>query len=202
VTPPQEDICPEQGLDQTSTDWLEPLPSEVKTRHRRFKYVSRDQRYDQATTVGDLECTEATTRIPVWILPLETHETLFREGHGTSPDLIYAIGVPDTPSPDPSTLDCKKCNLILIEVIGFCQEFGCHKRLQEKTAKYAPLVTALKAVWGKVKFVAVPIRHKTRDWAKTSYKRSARPRDRLRREDPRLLPLQDPDASTHKACSD
>ncbi len=46
-------------------------------------------------------------------------------------------------------LDRKKCNLILIEV-GFCRDFGCHAMLQEKTAKSAPLVTALKALWGKV----------------------------------------------------
>ena len=93
-----------------------------------------------------------------WILPLETHETLFRAGHGTAPDLIYARGVPDTPSLDPSTLDRTKCNLVLIEV-EFCQDCGCHKRLQEKTAKYAPLATALKAMWGNVKFVVVPISH-------------------------------------------
>jgi hypothetical protein len=92
-----------------------------------------------------LECTEVATRIPDWILPLETQETLFRAGHDTNPDLIYARGVPDTPSPDLSTLDRKKCNLILVEV-GFCQDFGCYKRLQETTAKYAPLVNALKAV--------------------------------------------------------
>ena len=49
-----------------------------------------------------------------------------------------------------------KCNLIPIE-IGFCRDLGCYKRLQEKTAKYAPLVIALKAVWGHVEFVAVPI---------------------------------------------
>jgi hypothetical protein len=79
-------------------------------------------------------------------------------GHGTAPDLIYARGVPDTPSPDPSTPDRKKCNLIIIEV-GFCQAFGCHKRLQEKTVRYAPLVVAIKAVWRKVKFVAIPIGH-------------------------------------------
>jgi hypothetical protein len=50
------------------------------------------------------------------------------------------------------------CNIIIIEV-GFCQDFGCHKRLQEKTAKYSPFVTALKAVWGKVEVVAIPIGH-------------------------------------------
>jgi hypothetical protein len=31
--------------------------------------------------------------------------------------------------------------------------------LQEKTAKYAPLINALKGIWGNVEFVAVPIGH-------------------------------------------
>ncbi len=51
-----------------------------------------------------------------------------------------------------------KCTLILIE-IRFCQDFGCNKRLLEKTAKYAPLIVALKTVWGKMEFAAVPIGH-------------------------------------------
>ena len=68
------------------------------------------------------------------------------EGHGTAPDLIYARGVPDTPAPDKNTFEKKQRILIIIE-IGFCQNFGCHKRLQEKTTKYAPLVAALEAMW-------------------------------------------------------
>ena len=83
---------------------------------------------------------------------------LFRAGYGTDPDLIYARGVPDTLSPDPITFDNKQCSLIIVKV-GFCQDVGSHKRLQKKTAKYAPLVNALKAVWGKAEFVAVPIGH-------------------------------------------
>jgi len=73
----------------------------------------------------------------------ETQETLFLGGYGTAPDRIYARGVSNTPSPDPNTFDRKKCSLILIEV-GFCNDFGCHKRLQEKTTKYVPLVTPVK----------------------------------------------------------
>ena len=107
--------------------------------------MSQDPRYDQATTAGDSECTEAPTRIPECILPLETQEAFFREDHGTTPDLVYAKGVPDTPGLDPSTFDRNQCILVIFE-IGFCQDFGWHKRLQEKTAKYAPLVAALKAV--------------------------------------------------------
>ena len=182
MTPPQEDICPKQGLDQTSTNWLEPLPPEVETRHRRHTDVSRAQRYDKATTIGDLECTEAQTRIPDWILPLETQENLFLAGHGTAPDLICARGVPDTPSPDPSTIDRKKCNLMLIEV-GICQDLGCHKRLHSSR----PTHHRPQGGVGKVGICGrphrprghhpqgdatpprpSPIRHKTRDRAKTS----------------------------------
>ena len=45
---------------------------------------------------------------------------LFEAGHGTSPDLIYARGVPDSPSPDLTSFDRKQCTLIIIE-IGFCR---------------------------------------------------------------------------------
>jgi hypothetical protein len=117
-----------------------------------------DPRYDQTAMDGDSEYIETPTRISDWILSIETHEVPFRAGHGTTPDLIYARGVPETPSPDQSTLDRKKCNLIFIEV-RFYRDFGYHEKLQKKTTKYAPLVNALKAEWGKVEFVADPIGH-------------------------------------------
>jgi hypothetical protein len=158
TTPTHAEKHPTEVPHQTSTEWLEPLPPEVETRHRRHTDVSQDPRYDQAPTAGDSECTEAPIRITDWILPHETQEALFKEGHGTAPDLIYARGVPDSPSPDPSTFDRKQCILIIFEV-GFCQDLGCPMRLQEKTAKYAPLVNALKALWGKVVFVAIPVGH-------------------------------------------
>ena len=60
-----------------------------------------------------------------WILPQEIQDTIFREGHGTAPDLIYARGVPDNSTPDPGTVNRKQCILIIIEV-GFCQDFACH----------------------------------------------------------------------------
>jgi hypothetical protein len=123
VTPTHEKIRPTEGIHQASTDWLEPIPPDVETRHRRHTDVSQDPRYYQATTVGDLECTKAPSRIPDWILPQETQDTLFKAGHGTAPDLIYARGVPDTPTPDPGTFNRKQCNLIITEV-GFCQDFG------------------------------------------------------------------------------
>jgi hypothetical protein len=91
------------------------------------------------------------SRILDWVLSQNSQTALFTAGHGTAPVLIYATGVPDTPAPDRSTFARKKCNLILIE-IGFCRDFGYHIKLHEKTIKYAPLVTALQAVWGRVEF--------------------------------------------------
>ena len=112
-----------------TTEWLEPLPPEADTRHKRHTDVSQDPRYNQVSTHTDTECTSAPTRIPAWILPLETQDALFAAGHGTAPDLIYARGVPDTPEPDPTTFDRKNCNLIVNEVF-FCRDFGCHERRQ------------------------------------------------------------------------
>ena len=57
-------------------------------------------------------------RIPEYILPQELQDSLFKVGHGTSPDVIYTRGVPDTMSPDPSIFDRKKSKIILID-IGF-----------------------------------------------------------------------------------
>jgi len=49
---------------------------------------------------------------------------LFEAGHGTSLDLIYARGVLNTPSPDPTSFNKMQCTLILVE-IGFCRDLGC-----------------------------------------------------------------------------
>jgi hypothetical protein len=83
---------------------------------------------------------------------------LFEAGHGTAPDLIYARGVPDSPDPNPNTFDRKQCTLIIIE-IGFCRDFGCVEKLEEKSSKYAPLLAALRRYWGRVEFIAFPIGH-------------------------------------------
>jgi hypothetical protein len=91
---------------------------------------------------GDAKCIAAQSRIPDWVLSHEAQTALYATVYGTAPDLIYTRGVPDTPSPGPSTFDRNKCNHILIE-IGFYMDFGCHTGLQEKTTKYAPLVTTL-----------------------------------------------------------
>jgi len=94
----------------------------------------------------------------VSILSHEETQEINAAGHGRAPDLIYAGGVPDSPSPDPTSFDKKLCFLIIIEV-GFCRDLGCDAKLEAKTTKYAPLLAALRKHWGRVEFVAFPIGH-------------------------------------------
>jgi hypothetical protein len=74
--------------------------------------------------------------------------------HGS--DLIYARGVPDSPSPDPTSFNNKLCTIIIVE-IGLCRDLGCKDKLAAKTKKYSPLVAALKKYWGTVELVTFPI---------------------------------------------
>jgi hypothetical protein len=92
------------------------------------------------------------------VLSLEEIQELHAAGHGTAPDLIYARGVPDSPSPDPTSFDKKLCTLIIVEV-GFCRDLGCEEKLEAKIIKYAPFIAALKKHCGTVEFVAFPIGH-------------------------------------------
>jgi hypothetical protein len=82
----------------------------------------------------------------------------FKAGHGTSPDLIYARGVPDTPFPDPTSFDMKHCTLNVVE-IGFCRDLGCDIKIDKKTEKYSPLIADLRRYWGRVDFIVVSIDH-------------------------------------------
>ena len=63
-------------------------------------------------------------------------------GVGAPPDNIDARRVPTNPSPDIYSFNRKDFSPIFIEV-GFCKNFGCHKKLNEKIKKYTPLVTKL-----------------------------------------------------------
>ena len=109
-------------------------------RLRRYTYVSQDPRYnDKTSTRGDEECIAAPPHILDWILPRETQDSLFKAGHGMAPYLIYARTIQNTSEPDPIAFDQQKCNLILIDV-GFCRDFECLSKLQEKADEYAPLV--------------------------------------------------------------
>ncbi len=83
---------------------------------------------------------------------------LFAEVHGTEPDLIYAMGVPGTPTPDLISFDTIAFILIIIE-IGLCKDLGCDNNITEKTDTYSPVVKALKEYRGRVDFAAVPIGH-------------------------------------------
>jgi len=83
---------------------------------------------------------------------------LFKAGHGASPDLVYARGVPDTPAPDPTSFDRKQCALIIVE-IGFCRDLGCDIKIDKKTEKYPPPIAALRKYCERVELIALPIGH-------------------------------------------
>ncbi len=167
------------GIPSAAEDWVEPLPPKKTLLRRRHTDVSQDPRYTRVKP-GPRQWRQEEYRHelqhehdreygvycgsfshPRLDSPARDPRLPIQQGPRNHPrprDLIYATGVPDTPNPIPSTFDRKKCNLILIE-IGFCRDFACIARLQEKTTKYAPLVTALQTIWGKVMFVAVPVGH-------------------------------------------
>ena len=120
-----------------------------------------DPRYNHwglSAAAGDVECTAAPSRIPDWVLPRGETQMLFDAGHGTTPDLIYARGVPDTPYPDPTSFDKKQCALIIAE-FSLCMDLVCDVKFHTKTEKYSPLITALGRYWGRVEFIAVSIGH-------------------------------------------
>jgi hypothetical protein len=118
------------------------------------------------TTRGISPPTQATQSVrqphdvslPDWVLSHEETQALHAAGYGTGPDLIYARGVPDSPSPDPTSFSKKLCTLIIIE-IGFCRDLGCEEKRETKINKYIPLVMELRKHWGTVEFVAFPIGH-------------------------------------------
>jgi hypothetical protein len=69
---------------------------------------------------------------------------MFEAEHGTTLNLVYARGVSDAPSPDPTSFDKKQCALIIVE-IGFYRDLGCDIKIEKKTKKYSPLMVALKS---------------------------------------------------------
>jgi hypothetical protein len=126
LSPTSEDTDPSPTKETIPQDWFAPLPTMEEIRRRRHNDVSLDSRYIQwglSAAARDEECTAAPSRIPDWVLPHAETQMLFEAGHGRTPDLVYARGVPYTPSPDPTSFNRKQCTLILVE-IGFCKDLG------------------------------------------------------------------------------
>ena len=122
-------------------DWFAPLPTTEEIRRRRHTDVSKDPRYNHwglSAAAGDEEFTAAPSRIPDWVLPHAKTQMMFKAGHGTTPNLTYARGVPNTPSFDPTFFDKKKCTLILVE-IGFCTDLGCDTKFDKIPRNTPPL---------------------------------------------------------------
>jgi hypothetical protein len=159
LSPTSEDTDQSPTTETIPHDWWRPTPEE--TRRIRHTDVSLDPIYNHwslSAAAGDEECTAAPSRIPDWVVPREETRMLFEAGHGTTPDLIYARGVPDTPSPDPTSFKKTHCTLILVE-IGFFRNLGCDVKFDKKIEKYSPFIAALRKYWGRVEFVAFPIGH-------------------------------------------
>jgi hypothetical protein len=104
--------------------------------------------------------------MPDWILPPRGTHIRFEAGHGTAPNLIYARGVPNTPSPDPTHFGGKQFTLIIVE-IGFYRDLGCDIKIDKKTEKSSPLIASLRRYWGRVKFIAFSIGHVVATLTKT-----------------------------------
>jgi hypothetical protein len=95
--------------------WLAPRAMTEDVRRRRHTDVSQNPMYHHwglFAAEGDFECKTAPRRMPEWVLPAEETYALFQAGHGTAPDLVYARGVPNSPSPDPTSFDKKQCTLV------------------------------------------------------------------------------------------
>jgi len=164
LSPTSEDPDLSPTTETTSHDWLAPLPTTEEIRRWRHTDVSQDPKCNHrglSAAAGDAECTASPSRIPDWVISHEETQMMFEAGHGTAPDLIYARGVPDTPSPDPTSFDRKQCTLIIVE-IGFCRDLGCDTKFDKKTDKYSPLIAALKnngegwSLWPSLSATRVP----------------------------------------------
>jgi hypothetical protein len=152
LSPTSEDTDLSPTTEAVPHDWLAPLPTTEEIRRRRHTDVSQDLKYNHwglSAAAGDAKCTATPSRIPDWVLPHEESQIFFEAGNGTSPDLIYAKGAPDTPSLDSTSFDRKQCTLIIVE-IGFYKDLGCDTKFDKKTEKYSPLIAALRRYWGRV----------------------------------------------------
>ena len=125
-------------------------------RHNDVSQDPRDNHWSLSAAAGDEECIAAPSHIPDWVLPRGETQMLYEAGHGTTPDLIYARGVPDTPSIDSISFDRMQCTLIIVK-IGFCKDLGCDVKFDKKTEKFSPLIAALRRYYGRVEFIAFPI---------------------------------------------
>ena len=71
---------------------------------------------------------------------------------------IYARGVLDSPFPDPTSFNKKKCTLIIVE-IGFYWDFDCDAKIEEKPRNTPISSRPFKNYWGRVEFIAFRVGH-------------------------------------------
>jgi hypothetical protein len=121
--------------------------------------IALSQLYQHTQTdTGNHDPINAPSYLPDWVLPHTTSNFLRQHNHGVAPDLVYARGVPNSSSPDPTSFNKSSCSLLLIE-IGFSADLNLKTKLEEKTRKYQPLIEELRKHWGSVNLVCIPIGH-------------------------------------------
>ena len=132
---------------------LAPLPPTEDTHHTRHTDFSNDPRYNEgypAAAIGDAQCTTLPSRIQHWVIPAEETQAIFATRQGTPPNLIYARGVPNTPSPDTTSFHRKQYPVLVVYNL-FCRDLGCVERSQRKPlSKYSLRIESLKNHRGKV----------------------------------------------------
>ena len=118
-TPPprtQEDLTPSLSHD---TEWLAPTGTPPMLHRNRRVDVSIDTKtlppQGEAETWGE-EGVAAPRYISAWVLPQDDLDNMMATGAVAAPDIIYARGVQDNPSPDPTSFDRKDCALILFKI--------------------------------------------------------------------------------------
>ena len=94
-----------------------------------YQHITPDTTSDDPTT--------APSYLPHWVLPQAASDHLRRHHQGVAPDLLYARGVPNSPTPDPTSFDKSSCSLLLIEV-GFCSDLNLRSKLEEKPKNTNP----------------------------------------------------------------
>ena len=125
------------------------MTNPIRVHRMRHTDDSRDPRYGTGSLPavdGDSHFTAAPGRLLDWVHSTEETQELYSAGHRTTPDLIYARGVLDSPHSDPTSFNKKLCTLIVVE-IGFCRDLGCGTKIETKTKKYSPLIAVLNRYW-------------------------------------------------------
>ena len=119
------------------------MPELPRPRVPHCRDLKDDAQVVQAGVVQGNQGIDAPRFIPERVPSEAVLDDLRETGHGVAPDLIYAKGVPDIPSPSSGVDFDKRAYSLLIFEVGFCADLSCHIKRNEKAGKYAPLLAKL-----------------------------------------------------------